>query len=141
MHQWHWGENATRRRSQGGLTLVCDGHWRPTNVKTMMARPMLQSLGQDAPPSPLHSNPLRSPPDRLEMPTVDGAAAAFACRSAALHLSAACHFRMNGSAPSSTRRNKLPAFFANFRHSSNFTQKADISSFRCSIQSFSCPPE
>ena len=26
--QWHWGENATCRRSPGGLTLSCDGHWQ-----------------------------------------------------------------------------------------------------------------
>ena len=61
------GENETRRRSQGGLMLTCDGFGRSTNFKTMMARPRLQSLGHDAPPS-----------DCLEMPTVDGAAAAFA---------------------------------------------------------------
>ena len=27
-HQWHWGENTTRRRSQGGLTLSCEGQWK-----------------------------------------------------------------------------------------------------------------
>ena len=63
-----------------------------------MARPRLQSLGQNAPPSPQRP----PPPGRLEIPTVDGAAEAFAHRSAALHLSASCHFRMNNSAPSST---------------------------------------
>ena len=103
-----------------------------------MARPRLQSLGQDA--LPFSPSPPRLPPSgRVEMPTVDGAAAAFACRSAPLHLSGACHFRMNDSAPSSTRRNHLPAFCASFRHPSYFTPKADIPSFRCTIQSFSCP--
>ena len=28
VHQWPWGENATRRRSQGGLTLTCYGRWK-----------------------------------------------------------------------------------------------------------------
>ena len=59
---------------------------RPTNVKTMKARPRLHFLGQNTPPSP--RSPLTHPPPRgrLEMPTVDGAAAAFACRSAVLQL-------------------------------------------------------
>ena len=110
---------------------------RLTNVKTMMARPKLQSLWQNAPP-PL---PRQPPPRRLEMPTVGGAAAAFACRSAALRLSAPCNFCMNNSALSSTRRNHLPTFCATFRHPSNFTPKTDISPFRCTNQSFSCPYE
>ena len=41
---------------------------------TMVARPKLQSLEQNAPPSPL-----LPPSRRLEMATVGGAAAAFAC--------------------------------------------------------------
>ena len=61
MHnQWHWGVTATWRTSQGGLTLSCDGHWRPTKSKTMMTRPRLQYLEHDAPPSP----PPPSPPPR-----------------------------------------------------------------------------
>ena len=70
----------------------------------MMAGPRLQSLGQDAPPPPLPPTP-----GRLEMPTVDGAAAAFVRRSAALRLSVSCQFRMNNSAPSSTLQNHWPA--------------------------------
>ena len=104
-----------------------------------MDRPRLQSLGQDAPPPPLppFSSPLPPPPGRLEMLTVDGAAAAFACRSAAQHLSASCHFRMNDSAPYSTRRNHVPASvhpFATLRTS------FQTLTYRI-IQSFSCPSE
>ena len=49
--------------------------------------------------------------------------------------------RESDSALSSTRRNHLPAFCALCRHPSNFIPKTDISTFRCPIQSFSCPPE
>ena len=79
--------------------------------------------------------------DKKEMPMVDSTAAAFACRSEAFQLSASCHFRINESAPSSTRRNQLPVFCAAFRNPSYASQHAGISSFRCTIQSFSCPPE
>ena len=48
---------------------------------------------------------------------------------------------VDDSAPSSTRRNHLPAFCAAFHHPSNLIPKADISSFRCTTHSFSCPPE
>ena len=136
MHQWGWRDNATRPRSQTGVTITCDGHWKAhklqdndgqtqTSVSWAGRRPF--------PPPP--------PPGRLEMPTVDAAGAAFVCRSAALHISASCHFRMNYSAPSSTRRNYLPAFCAFVRHPSNFIPKTGISSFRCIIQSFPCPPK
>ena len=59
-HQWHWGENAIWRRSQGGLTLSCDGHWKAhsfqdddgqTQTSVSWARP-------PPPPSP-SSRPLR----------------------------------------------------------------------------------
>ena len=70
MHQWHWGENATRR-SQGGLTLSCAIE-RPTFSKTMMARPRLQSLGQDAPPSPSPHLPCPLPPSPLPLRDADG---------------------------------------------------------------------
>ena len=66
-----------------------------------MARPRPHSLGQNAPPPPSPSPlppsllPCLPSPDRLEMPTVDGAAAAFAWRSAAMNLSVPYHFRMN----------------------------------------------
>ena len=61
---------------------------RPTFFKTMMAKPRLQSLGHDAPPSP--PPPAPASPGRLEMPTVDGAGAAFARRFASLHLVFMC---------------------------------------------------
>ena len=98
--------NGTGERTQQGeevravLRYLVTVIRRPTDCKAMMARPTLQSLGQDALP----------PPGRLEMPTVDGAAASFARRSAALRLSVSCHFRMNNSAPSYTHRKHLPAF-------------------------------
>ena len=55
-----------------------------------MTRPRFQSLGQDAPASP----PGPFSPGRLETSTVNGAAAAFTRRSATLHLSVSCHFRI-----------------------------------------------
>ena len=81
------------------------------------------------------------PPGHLEMPTVDGAAAAFARRYAALRLSVSCPFCMYSSVPSSIRGNHLPVFLAASHHPSNFILKTGISSLRLSIQSFSCPPE
>ena len=84
-HQRHWGENATRRRSQGGVTLTCDGHWKAhkllqdddgqTQTGSWVGRPPCHLPPPLPPPPP--------PPGRLEMPAVDGAAAAFACRSSA----------------------------------------------------------
>ena len=56
----------------------------------------------------------------------------FARCSAALRHSVSCQFGMNNSAPSSTRRNHLPAFGAAFHHPSNFIPKTDISSFKMS---------
>ena len=68
-----------------------------------MTRTRLQSLGQGAPLPPFSPPPLPPPsPRRVEMPTVGGVAAAFACRFAALQLSASYHFRMNAFTPSST---------------------------------------
>ena len=32
-HQWHWGGNATWRRSQGDLTLFCDAYWKAHEFK------------------------------------------------------------------------------------------------------------
>ena len=63
---------------------------RPTNFKSLMARPRLQFLGQDAPltsPTPSPRFPLPPLPGRLEIPTVDGAAAAFSRRSVQLCVS------------------------------------------------------
>ena len=118
MHQWHWGKNATRRRSQG-VTLTCDGHWKAHKLQDDDGQTKTSVSWAGRPPSL---------PGRLEMPTVDGAATAFACRSAALHLSVSCHFGMNDcsllypSKPSA-------GFCASFRHPSNFIPKADIPSF------------
>ena len=67
----------------------CAGRPPPTTT------PSLPSSSTPPPPSP---------PGRLGMLTVDGAAAAFACRSAALRLPASCYFRIKNSAASSTRR-------------------------------------
>ena len=55
----------------GQMTKTSDKRVRPPP-----ARPRLPSSG------------------RLDMPTVDGTAAAFACRSATLHLSVSCRFRV-----------------------------------------------
>ena len=100
---------------------------RHTCVKTMAARPRLQSLGEDdplpslpspaLPPFPFALSPL--PPLRFVfVSTVGGAAAAFECRPAALQLSASCDYGVNISVTSSTRRNHLPAFCAAFLHPS-----------------------
>ena len=67
MHQWHWGENSTRRRIQSGLTLTCDGRWnahkfqdddvQSQNQGSWAGRPLF-----DPPPSPLSSFPPPPPP-------------------------------------------------------------------------------
>ena len=119
VHQWCWGENATKRRSQGGLTLSCDGHWKVHKLQDDDGQTQTSVYWAGRSPFP-------PPPGRLEMPTVDGAAAAFACRSAALHLCVSCHFRMNDSAPSYTRRNHLPAFFAGVCHEGDTTIVATL---------------
>ena len=136
MYQWHWVEDATRRRSQTGVTITCDGHWKAHKLQDDDGQTQTSVSWAGRPPFALP--PFPPPPSRFEMPTVDAAAAAFACCSAALHLSASCHFRMNDFAPSSTRRNHLPALCAFFRHPSNFISKTDISFFRCAIQYLSC---
>ena len=91
---------------------------RPTTSRRWWPNPDFKFLGHDAPPSPS--------PGRIDMPTADGAAAAFARRSAALRLSFSCEVRMNNSAPSSTRRNHLPASWAAFRHPSNFIPNGHV---------------
>ena len=97
---------------------------RPANFKTLMARPRLESLGHDAPPSP-SPRPLRYADGGWRCRSL----CASLCSCASLHF--ACQFRMmNNSAPSSTRRNHLPAFCAVFRYPLNFTPKTDTSSFR-----------
>lgn len=102
-----------------------------------MARPRLQCLGQNTSATAL----FRRHTHRVFIPTVSDAAAAFACRSATVQLSAPRHFRMNGSAPSSTHQHHLPAFYAAFRRPSDFMPISVISSSKCTIQQFSCPPE
>ena len=107
MHQWHW--------SQGGVTLTCDGQWKANKLQDDDGQNSVSWAGRlpSVPPSSPHS-PRPPLPGRLEKPTADDAAAAFSCRSAALNLSAACHFRINNSAPCSTRHNHLPAFCAEY---------------------------
>ena len=85
--------------------------------------------------------PTPPPPDRLEMPTMDSAAAAFACRPAALCLSMSCKFRISNSAPLLYQSKPPTGFWASFRYPSNIIPKTDKSSFRYTIQSISCPPE
>ena len=75
MHQWH----ATRRRNQTGVTITCDVHWKAHKLQDDDGQIQTSVSWAGRPPFP-------APPGRLEMPTVDVAAAAFACRLAALHL-------------------------------------------------------
>ena len=101
VHQWHWGENATRQKSQTGVMITCGGHWKAHKLQDDDGQTQTSVSWAGRPPP----SPRPPPPGRLEMITVDAAAAACACRSAALHLSASCHFRIYDSAPSSTRQN------------------------------------
>ena len=59
-HQWHWDRERKKAKKSGRSVLryLVTAIGMPTNFKTTMARPRLQSLGQDAPPPP-------SPPVRL----------------------------------------------------------------------------
>ena len=88
--------NATGERTQPSKKVRAALHYlvtvigRPINIKTMMARARLRSLGQDAPPYPLPR------------------------RSAALRLFVSRRFRMNNLVPRSTRRKHLMAFLDTF---------------------------
>ena len=126
-----WGENTTRPRSRGGRRLACDGH-RTAHVipeddgenqtsASSAGRLLFLPFSLPTPsafPTPTRARPFPPPPrcpplpGRLALPTVDGGAAAFACRSAsaALQLPASCNLRMNESVPSTTRPSHLPAF-------------------------------
>ena len=119
----------------------------------MMARSRLQSIvGRTPrlPPSPPPRFPLSpssTPPTFHEpsLPPVRDANGGWRCRglarrSGALHLSESCHFRTNNSTPSSIRRNHLPAVCSTFHHPSNFILKTYVSSFWCTMLSFSWPP-
>ena len=66
MHQWHWAENATRRRSQRGLELTCDGHWKAHKFQHDDGQTQTSVSWAGRPP---HPAPL-PPPGRLERPTV-----------------------------------------------------------------------
>ena len=63
-HQWHWGENATWRRSQGGLLLSCDGHWRAHNFQDDDGQTQTSVSWGRRPPSP----PPSFPPSPLPPP-------------------------------------------------------------------------
>ena len=51
--------NKAKKSGRPIITLTCHGHWKAHKLKTMMARPRLQSLGQAPPPSPLPLSPER----------------------------------------------------------------------------------
>ena len=119
MHKRHWRENTARRKSLGGLTLATYSHGKAHKRQDNDGQTQTSvSWAGRPPPSPFLSllSPSPSPPSphRVKMPTVGGAAAPFACRSAALQISTSCHIHMNASAPSSTRWKHLPAFCAAF---------------------------
>ena len=69
MHQqWHWGENATWRRSQGGLILSCDGQWKAHKFQDDDCQTDLGLLGMPPPLPPAPLPPSLPPPLPLPPP-------------------------------------------------------------------------